>query len=426
MFQSTDARFVARSRRALAIGAALIALFAGDVAGAQELSLSDVLARAAAGDPTAPASSARVTAAEAGVRQAGVGPRPVVGVDLEEFAGTGPYSPVDRSQATLYYEQTWERGGKREARTGVAQSELSLAQQRGRLRTLDLLAQVQTAWVDALAAQAAIGVAEDRLALAARVERDIGKRVGRALDPLFAGERARTAVAEARIARDQAVEAARIARATLASYWGGNDDFALDMAAFGHIHQSLPPGDAMPDLALLTAERDSAEARIRLEQARDVADPTVRAGVRHFGQGNDVALVVGGSIPLGGRRANRGNVERAQAERIAAEAEIAVSRIDQKREADRLAASRAAIAAEIARIDLELLPSAERAVVMVRDGFNRGGTAFTFLELAEAQRAVIEARTRRVDLLRRFHLDGVRLDRIGGRHASLIASAENR
>ncbi|MDX3908561.1 MAG: hypothetical protein QHC67_01905 [Sphingobium sp.] len=87
MFQSTDARFVARSRRALAIGAALIALFAGDIAGAQELSLSDVLARAAAGDPTAPASSARVTAAEAGVRQADVGPRPVVGVDLEEFAG---------------------------------------------------------------------------------------------------------------------------------------------------------------------------------------------------------------------------------------------------------------------------------------------------------------------------------------------------
>lgn len=426
MFQSTDARFVARSRRALAIGAALIALFAGDVAGAQELSLSDVLARAAAGDPTAPASSARVTAAEAGVRQAGVGPRPVVGVDLEEFAGTGPYSPVDRSQATLYYERTWERGGKREARTGVAQSELSLAQQRGRLRTLDLLAQVQTAWVDALAAQAAISVAEDRLALAARVERDIGRRVGRALDPLFAGERARTAVAQARIARDQAVEAARIARATLASYWGGSDDFALDMAAFGRIHQSLPPGDAMPDLALLTAERDSAEARIRLEQARGVADPTVRAGVRHFGQGNDVALVVGGSIPLGGRRANRGNVERAQAERIAAEAEIAVSRIDQKREAGRLAASRAAIAAEIARIDLEVLPSAERAVVMVRDGFNRGGTAFTFLEVAEAQRAVIEARIRRVDLLRRFHLDGVRLDRIGGRHASLIASAENR
>src|SRR3546814_702058 len=76
--------------------------------------------------------------------------------------------------------------------------------------------------------------------------------------------------------------------------------------------------------------------------------------------------------------------------------------------------------------DREVLPSAERAVVLVRDGFNRGGTAFTFLEVAQAQQAVIDARTRRLELFRRYHLDGVRLDRLTGRHASLIASAENR
>ncbi|MDX3908560.1 MAG: hypothetical protein QHC67_01900 [Sphingobium sp.] len=55
---------------------------------------------------------------------------------------------------------------------------MSLAQQRGRLRTLDLLAQVQTAWVDALAAQAAISVAEDRLALAARAGIGMARRLG--------------------------------------------------------------------------------------------------------------------------------------------------------------------------------------------------------------------------------------------------------
>src|SRR3546814_14959088 len=60
--------------------------------------------------------------------------------------------------------------------------------------------------------------------------------------------------------------------------------------------------------------------------------------------------------------------------------------------------------------DREVLPSAERAVVLVRDGFNRGGTAFTFLEVAQAQQAVIDARTRRLELFRRYHLDGVRHD----------------
>jgi cobalt-zinc-cadmium efflux system outer membrane protein len=63
---------------------------------------------------------------------------------------------------------------------------------------------------------------------------------------------------------------------------------------------------------------------------------------------------------------------------------------------------------------------------MVRDGFNRGGTAFTLLELAESQRVVSDARARRIELLRRFHLAGARLDRLTGRHASLFTSAENR
>lgn len=421
----SDARSQARLRRTLAIGAALTALFVCNIAAAQELTLSDILSRAVAYDPTGSANAAHVQAAEAGVRQAGIGPQPVIGAELEDFAGTGPYAPVDRSQATLYYERVWERGGKRQARTDAALSDLSFTQQRGRLRSLDLLADVQTAWVQALAAQSMIAVMEKRLAAAERLEQEVTRRTQRALDPLFARERARTAVAQARIARDQALETARISRATLAAWWGGSADFTLDSSSFMRLDTKTPVIEDTPDLALLTAARDAAHARIRVEQARSVADPRLRVGVRHFGEGNEVALILGGSIPLGSDSANRGNFERAKAELLAAESEIAIKRLEQQREVERLTADRLAIAAEIGRIDTEVLPAAERALVMVHDGFNRGGTAFTFLEVAETQRSLIDARTHRVDLLRRFHLDGVRLNRIFGNHISLISSAEN-
>jgi cobalt-zinc-cadmium efflux system outer membrane protein len=39
---------------------------------------------------------------------------------------------------------------------------------------------------------------------------------------------------------------------------------------------------------------------------------------------------------------------------------------------------------------------------------------------------VVDVRSRRVDLLRRFHLAGARLDRLTGRHAPLLSSAEIR
>src|SRR3546814_12253269 len=86
----------------------------------------------------------------------------------------------------------------------------------------------QAGWVEVRAAEAAVPVADERLAVAQRLEREVARRVGRALDPLFADERARTAVAPARIARDQAVEKARIARASLAGWWGRGPDFRTD------------------------------------------------------------------------------------------------------------------------------------------------------------------------------------------------------
>jgi cobalt-zinc-cadmium efflux system outer membrane protein len=400
--------------RAFAVLASLSLILASPAAAA-ELTLADALGRVVTADPSITAAAARLQAAGAAVRQAGVRPRDTVGVDLEDFAGTGRYPPIDRSQTTAWYERTFERGGKRDARIGAARAEMGVTRLQGRLRLLDLLAQVQTAWVEALAAEAAVPLAEQRLAVARRVQGEVARRVGRALDPLFAGERARSAVAEA-----------EIARASLAAWWGGTADYRLDPAPFEQREIASAGAAALPDLAALAAERDAADARLRLSRSGDVGDPTLRAGVRHFGEDNAVALVVGGSIPLGSRQANRGNVDKAEADRRLADAEIAIAERERGREIDRLTAQRTATVSEIARIERDVLPSARRAVVLVCDGFNRGGTAFTLLELSEAQRAVTDAARRRVELLRRFHLDGARLDRLTGRHLPLLAAMENR
>src|SRR3546814_356064 len=119
------ARVRTRFFSALAVGSALSLLFASQTAVAQDLTLADALSRVARGDPSIAVGAAQQQAAEASIRQADVRPRDVIGVDVEDFAGTGPYSPIDRSQTTAWYERTWERGGKREGaeeHTSVLQS----------------------------------------------------------------------------------------------------------------------------------------------------------------------------------------------------------------------------------------------------------------------------------------------------------------
>jgi cobalt-zinc-cadmium efflux system outer membrane protein len=419
----------ASARLGLAFAATLLlSLSAPAAARAQAeppaLSLSEALARASAADPTIAGSQARLAAAEANLRQAGVKPNPTLGVDLENFAGTGAYSLLDRTEATLSYQQTLERGGKREARTGRARAEIEVARLRRQVRALDLMRDVQIAYAEATAAEAELLIAEAKLIAAHQAQADIDRRVKSARDPLFAGSRADMMTAQAEIARDQARDRARNARAALARFWSGEPDFRLALEPFFDAKApALPSTLTTPDFALLEAERDVALANVRVEQARAVPDPTLRAGVRYLGDGSNVAFVIGGTIPLQRHDTNRGAIERAQAERTAAEADIAAARVAREREIAQLTARISAAAAEAERIRAEVIPPAIRSVEQVREGFNRGG--FQYLDVTEAERALAEARARRVSVLRQYHVDQAALDRLTGRHAGISSSTSN-
>lgn len=385
------------------------------------LTLSEAIGRASAADPAAAAAEARLEAARADLRQAGVRPNPSIGLELENFAGSGAYSLLDRSEATASYQQTFERGGKRVARTAAAAAEIEALRLRQAVRRLDLIKAVQVAYAEALAAEADLVIADARLIAAHRSQADVSRRVRGARDPLFAGTRAETITAQAEIDRDQARQAAIDARAELARHWGGVPDFTLDVEAFFKTSEAQTvPAQETADLALLVALRDAAEARVRVERARQIADPTLKAGLRYFGDGSEVAFVVGGTIPLQRYDTNKAGVERALAERNATEADIAAARLARERELARLTARITASALESERIRAEVIPSAIRTVELVQDGFNRGG--FQFLDVTEAERALADARARRVVVLRQHHIDQAAFDRLTGRHEGLIST----
>ncbi len=388
---------------------------------AQELSLRQILALAAAHDLGLPADDARAEAASASARQANVKPNPVVGIDLENFAATGPHGIVESVETTFYYQQQFERGDKRGARVGVANAGGEVARLRRGIRALDLFRQVQVLWAEAAVAEAGIRIARDQLDAVRLLRDEITRRVEAARDPLFAGRRADTQVAQAEIALAQAEIEACNAAAALTPYVGGRE-VRLNPAALETLAEPLPATPALTlDLALLEREREAATARIRLEQVRMVPDVTVRGGLRSFGIGDEVALVVGGSLPLGINDSNRGNIERAEAERAAIEHEIAAARAARDREVVRLRARVEANMSEIRRLDAEIFPKADETLRLVRDGFNQG--AFNYIDVIEAQRVVTDAAARRLSVLKNLHTERAILDRLTDRFADLIPPA---
>ena len=404
-------------RRAMLAAALSLASPCLDVAHAQTLSLNDALSRALKYDLTLPAARSRVRGAEAGVRQANTRLNPSVGVDIENFGGSGQYGGFRSAQSTLYAQQTIELGGKREARTEVARSELGTVKARGTIRVLDMLREVEAAWIDAAAATAQLRLAEERLAIAQRLREEITRRGQAGRDPLYVQARADAQVSVEQIAVDQARATADIARANLANYWRGSPKFDIDLAAFESTEIPATGRFFNVDVAVAEAERDVAGARVVLERTKAIPDPSVRLGVRRFSDTNDTAIVGGISIPFPLFDRNEGNIQRAEAERKAAELELASVRRALRRELTRLEGRLMANATEARRIQSEVVPQAERSLQLIREGLERG--AFNYVEFVDAQRTLNDARNRRIEALRGFNIDKAAVARLTGRHARL-------
>lgn len=406
--------------RCAALAAALALPFTAGAA--DRLTLTDAFQRALAADPSLPAAGARVDAAVAGERQSGASPNPSLGLEVENFAGSSALTGFDEAETTLSYEQQIELGGKRDARMGLARREREAAEARVTIARLNLLQQVQIAYGEALAADAEVRLAEERLEVARFLAREVARRIASARDPEFAGERAKSQVASAELALEQAKLNASAALQRLGSYWAGGGSYRLDMRIFEATDvPAAAEAAASADLTVLEAERAASAARVSVERSKSVADPTLSLGVRHFGRNDDVAVVVGGSIPLTIFDDNKGNVDRAAAEQRAADLDLASYRVGRDREILRLRSELAIAAAEVRQIEAKIIPAAERAAKLVLDGFSRG--AFTYLDVTEAQRALNDERARRIAVLRAFHASKASLDRLLGTYSN-IASAE--
>lgn len=389
----------------------------GHAQSAPPLTLLDALARAAGIDPGVQAASAGVEAAEGARRQASARLNPELSADVENFSGSDDLRGFQGAETTFSVSQEIERGGRRAARVALADREIDLAQSDRAVRRLDLLRDVEVAYFEAIAADEMAAIARERLSTAEALQQSVARRVAAARDPLMAGARAAAGLADARLELERAVRAARSARARLASYWSGDAEFSLSPAALD-APQTLaldPAPAAAPDVVRLAVERERADAALRLERAQAYQSPTLSLGYRRFEESDDSALVAGVSIPLGVFDRNRGAIQRAQAERRRAAFELEAGRQAFAREFATLQIGLENDSATVHALETEVIPEAERALALAREGYDRG--AFSYLDVLEAQRALSDARQRRIEALRAYHTNMAALNRLTARYA---------
>lgn len=385
----------------------------------EPVALEDAIVRALNAAPGLRAQDAAVRAGKAGIRQARVRPNPELGLEVENFAGSGRLNGFDSTEFTLNASQRIERGGKRKARVTLAGRDVDVARQEQAIARLDVIFAVQRAYIEAASAFATLENAVERAKTADEIEAVARRRVENAKDPETALHRASTQALRADIDAEQAEQTASLAARQLASLWNAEDgSFRVEPS----ILFTLPAEDAevkettesVPDLALYRAAEARAEAAATLARAQAKQDPTIGLGIRYLREEDDVAGILSFSMPIPVSNANRGNIERANAERLGAEwaALEARRRLEREQIAHRGALS--AARREAVAVGQDLVPSAERTLASARKAYEHG--AFTYLEVLDAQSLVSDLRDREIAALKRFHFARAALDRLSARY----------
>ncbi|MEI7931796.1 MAG: TolC family protein [Alphaproteobacteria bacterium] len=373
------------------VGVLLAISASGAWAADAQLSLPDALQRAQAGSPELQAADAGVQAARARARQAGLGPNPEVRLDVESFAGSGPYQGFQGAETTVGVSQQIERGGARSSRVAAATADIQVAEARMKVAQADLRRNVVDRYAEAWTAQERVRLAQETVARAEDLAKATQSMVDAGREPPLRALRARTVLASARADLRGATGDFDAARYALGALWNQPAaNFTLTEFNLSPAPSAVAPSRSTLDVQLAQAELDAVHLVIERERAVATPSLTVEAGARRFSDSGDHAFVFGLSAPLPVRDRNQGTIAAAQADALAAEIRRNQAMSAAVRDELDARAALSGAEAQLAAIEGDVIPEAERALSLARLGYDAG--RFSLLDVLDAEGALSEAR----------------------------------
>jgi cobalt-zinc-cadmium efflux system outer membrane protein len=380
------------------------------------LTLEQAVAVVVGAAPLADAANAGIEAAQANRTVAGLRPNPLAQAQVENVAGTGPYSGLKSAETTMGVALPIELGGKRSARVAVADAQLSRAELEAAVVAADVRLQVSALYVEAIAAERRLATARDQLRIAEDALRAARVRVQAGRASPLEEQRADVAKINAGASLERATRLADVARLNLARRLGRPIDGALDVALLDRLPTAPYGPTIMPSasgtLTLAAAEADLAvaDAGIRLARANRVPDLNIGPAVRRLEATHDTAAVFSVSIPIPLFNNGKAAVAQASAERTRVEARRRMTALDVE-QAIAEAQAEAANAETTARAAVgPALAAAQEAARIVRIGYREG--KFGQLDLLDAERTLADTRIAAIDALANFQNARARLERL--------------
>ena len=370
--------------------------------------MGEAVQRAVASNPALNAERATISAAEYEARLDGLAPPMTVGGEMENFAGTGDLGGFDGAEFTVRVGKTFELGGKREARQAVGRTQVARQGNDFERRALDIATLTKHRFLDVLAQQARLSLAEQELALTRETREAVAYRVQRGASPEADLPMAELAIARAELEQEDAEHELLSARVALAVLWGekspsfaratGSLETIPDVPAFEALVQRL---GSNPDQQQFELEATWLDAQRRAAEADRKPDLSGTLGVRRLEAFDDQALVMSIAMPIGlGQRSDLALARgRAQAESLAARRKA--SELERYQELFARYQELRHARHEFDTLRDTMIPAAERALTLARRGYDEA--RYSFLQVAAARNVLHSLQKDRVAAATRYH-----------------------
>ncbi len=381
------------------------------------ITLRQALSLALLQNPALATFSYEIRAAEARALQASLYPNPEVGIELENFAGSGAFSGTGEMETTVFLGQPILLGGKRGKAVRTAALESDLAAWDYESARLNVFTEVRRAFVEVLSDQQRVELNEELVQLAEQLLQTIGERVKAGKVSPAELSRAQVRLSTQQVELERARRELEAARTRLTAAWGSRNAGFTRAAGLLDTLYAIPPQENLiplllqnPDLARFATELEQRQAVIALEDAQRIPDPTISGGVRRLNGSGDNAIVVGVSIPLPLSDRNQGARE---------EARVRLSQTLREKQAVEVQLNAALLQAysslqnvfnEATTLRDQILPEAQKAFDTINDGYLQG--RFNFLDVLDAQRTLFEARGQYLRALGDFHSITAEIERL--------------
>lgn len=387
----------------------------------ERLTLSRALWLAHIYNPELAEYSYEIRARDAEMLQAGLKPNPEIGVEVENFGGTGDASGCESAETTIMLSQVIPMGGKIGKRVALKGLDRDMSRWDYEAKRVATMKEVAKRFVGVLVAQEKLKVARDKISLADEVMQvaDIRYRAGSA--SLVDKTRTEAVQAINRIALRKAKHELAAARHELAAMWGSTEPKFSNVVGNLYATTRVPERRLLaswisrnPEVARWATEMSRRWAELRLAKAERMPDVTAGFGVRRINQlpeeaaeagpvpvPNDTAFVAEVSVPVQVFDRNQGTIRAAQSRIAKGE--------QQRREAwvrvqTALATSYHQLMAayvEATSIESEVIPALQSVFDRTRIGYREGQMGY--LDLLAAQKSLVEKRERYIEALGMYH-----------------------